>query len=47
MLSRFIIIFIRFISFIVFYGLQVSSDSYVLVYCVGIHMMMAHESRNM
>jgi hypothetical protein len=32
---------------IVFYGLQVSSESYVLVFYIGTHLMMARESRNM
>jgi hypothetical protein len=44
MLSRFYNNFVRFISFVVFYGLQVSSNSCVLVYCIGIHLMMAHEA---
>jgi hypothetical protein len=32
---------------IVFYGLQVSSESYVLVFYIGTHLMMVRESRNM
>jgi hypothetical protein len=32
---------------IVFYGLQVSSESYVLVFYIGTQLMMARESRNM
>jgi hypothetical protein len=31
----------------VFYGLQVSNESYVLVFFIGTHLMMARESRNM
>jgi hypothetical protein len=39
--------FYNFYKIIVFYGLQVSSESYVLVFYIGTRLMMARESRNM
>jgi hypothetical protein len=41
------IIFYKICKVIVFYGLQVGSESYVLVFYIGTHLMMARESRNM
>jgi hypothetical protein len=39
--------FYKICKVIVLYGLQVSSESYVLVFYIGTHLMMARESRNM